>query len=492
MTSPLNLRFGNVHLTSGAGGDATEIPPDTPFRLLVCGNLSGNRDNLIASNQRKPIFIDRDNFDEILARLSPSVTLPNSDAGMELTISFRELNDFHPDGLFRSLPVFDKLRTLQTEIGNPATFQQAAAKIRTWAKLPDVAPTTVQPQNIATPGILEEILLNTKQTQASGRSDWQRFLRDIVEPHLVEKADPNQKEYALVVEHAIGAQMRTILHDPTFQSLEAAWRSVFLLVQRLPTDASLQIFVLDTSVDEMRADLAQNDPRDSVFVRAVIEGAADKPWASVVSLELFGNAIADLELLASMAMVSSRTRTPILAGAVPALVGCPSLAASPDPRSWKPDPAIAAAWEMIQGMDVSRFLGLVAPRFLLRLPYGKDAAETESFHFEEMPTPDHESYLWGSGAVLCGVWLAEAFVASGWQLNLDERTEINGLPVHIYRDEGEAHMKPCAEVFLRDAALECLMDHGLMVVTSLPNRDGVRLARFQSAAKEPQQLAGRW
>ena len=165
---------------------------------------------------------------------------------------------------------------------------------------------------------------------------------------------------------------------------------------------------------------------------------------------------------------------------------------APEPSDWKRDPALAAAWDMIRSMDAARYLGVVTPRFLLRLPYGKNATETESFAFEEMPTPDHAAYLWGSGAVLCGLVLAEAFVESGWQLSFDDGVEVHGLPVHIYREDGEACMKPCAEVLMRETALEALMEHGLMALVSLRDRDGVRLQRFQSAAKGTKQLAGRW
>jgi type VI secretion system protein ImpC len=191
-------------------------------------------------------------------------------------------------------------------------------------------------------------------------------------------------------------------------------------------------------------------------------------------------------------MLSAQARTPILACVSPELVGCRSLMEMPEPRDWKPDAALAAAWRMIRGMEASRYLGVVTPRFVLRLPYGNNATETESFAFEEMPTLEHESYLWGNGAVLCGLILAEKFVETGWHLSFDDGVEVHGLPVHIYREDGEARMKPCAEVLMRESALETLMEQGIMALTSLRDRDGVRLPRFQSAAQGTKQLAGRW
>jgi len=490
MSTPFNLRPGGVNLTAGSIGDATEMPPETPFRLLVCDNLSGNGAKAIPFAQRKPILIDRDNFDEVLAKIAPRVTLPNQANGPELTISVAALDDFEPDRLYRNLEVFEDLRTLQEQVGNNATFQKAAATIRTWAKMPDDAPTPAPKQATPDADMLEELLAADRAHTA--HDDWQVFLRKIAQPNLVEKADPRQAEYALVVEEAIGAQMRAILHHPAFQSLEAAWRSVFLLTNRLPTDSQLQIFILDASLDELRTDVTRDDLRGSVFVREVVERAVEKPWAAFVSLEIFGKSIADLELLASLTMLAARSRTPILAGASTTLVGCTSLRDTPEPRDWKPNASLVAAWDMIRGIDASRYLGLVTPRFVLRLPYGKNATETESFAFEEMPTLEHEAYLWGSGAVLGALLLAEGFVASGWQLSLDEGGQVDGLPVHIYREDGEACMKPCAEVLLRETALEAMMERGLMVLTSLRDRDGVRLHRFQSVSNGTKQLAGRW
>jgi type VI secretion system protein ImpC len=489
MASPFSLRPGSVNLTSGSEGDAAEMPPETPFRLLVCGNLTGGAKS-IPFAQRKPTLIDRDNFDEVLAQFAPSATLPGVANGADVTIAFTALDDFESDRLYRNLPIFEDLRTLQDQVGNSATFAKAAEKIRTWAKLPEPAPTSAPKADATEAEVLEQLLAADRSH--SETDEWQRFLRKIAQPNLVAKADPRQADYALVVEEAIGAQMRAILHHPMFQALESAWRSVFLLTNRLPTDSRLQIYVLDANLDELRADLVRDDLRGSVFVREIVERAVDKPWAAVVSLETFGKSIADLELLGSMAMLSARARTPILAGATTMLAGCRSLSETPEPRDWTPDAGIVAAWDMIRGIEASRYLGVVTPRFLLRLPYGKDAAETESFAFKEMPAPDHEAYLWGSGSVLVALVLAEAFVESGWQIQFDDGVEVHGLPVHVYREDGEACMKPCAEVLMRQTALEVLMEGGFMVLVSLRDRDGVRIQRIQSAAKGTRPLAGRW
>ena len=70
--------------------------------------------------------------------------------------------------------------------------------------------------------------------------------------------------------------------------------------------------------------------------------------------------------------------------------------------------------------------------------------------------------------------------------------EIDGLPLHVYKEQGETRLKPCAEVLLSERAMEKILDKGLMPLLSIKNKDAVRLARFQSLADPATSLAGRW
>src|SRR5581483_3166528 len=85
---------------------AAVVDSEEPFRILVAGNFSGG-----GGKNRKPLFIDRDNFDDVMARVAPELRLPFS--GMEVPVRFVDLDDFHPDRLFARLPWFQKLRDLR-------------------------------------------------------------------------------------------------------------------------------------------------------------------------------------------------------------------------------------------------------------------------------------------------------------------------------------------------------------------------------------------
>jgi len=133
------------------------------------------------------------------------------------------------------------------------------------------------------------------------------------------------------------------------------------------------------------------------------------------------------------------------------------------------------------------------PRFLIRLPYGKETESTELFDFEEIPDPTaHDDYLWANAAFAAVLLLAQTFTEEGWELRPGTFVEITDLPLHIYTQEGESRTKPCAEVLMTQTAAEEMMAKGFMPLASMKDQPAVRLVRFQSLTDPPSGLAGRW
>jgi type VI secretion system protein ImpC len=138
------------------------------------------------------------------------------------------------------------------------------------------------------------------------------------------------------------------------------------------------------------------------------------------------------------------------------------------------------------------WIGLAMPRWLLRLPYGADTAPAERFAFEEMERHEHEAYLWGNPAIACACLLAQAFRTAGWEMQPGTARDLDDLPLHIYKEAGEARVKPCAEILMTEETAEALLDYGIMPLVSFKDRDMVRLLRLQSIADPPAALSGPW
>jgi type VI secretion system protein ImpC len=443
--------LASVHLD--VGEEPRELPrqePDTPFRILVAGNFSGG-----AARIRKPVLIDRDTFEQVLALYGPEIRIDFAKA--PVPIRFRELDDFHPDSLYQRLPPFRALRDMRRQLEDGIVL----------APQPEVS-------SLSGADLLNAMLGEPPAAAAlaPARSNWEAMLHELVAPYAEPKPDSRQPAMIAQTDKAITGEMRGLLHGQEFQDLEALWRGLYFLIRRLETSPDLKVYVWDMP----QADLISPEGLAAlrrVAVEETIGTPGAHPWSVIAGLYYFGNE--HESALAQIAAIARAAGAPFLAGVALEVVG------------------LTKVFQTLRQSADARWIGLAMPRFLLRLPYGGKTDATERFAFEEMPDPpEHERYLWGHPAIACAYLLGEAFTRSGWDMRPGEVNQIEGLPAHVYRKDGEAELKPCAEVLLTESAAEILLEQGLMPLLSMKGSDCVRLGRFQSIAEPPAPLAGRW
>src|ERR1044071_5586893 len=109
--------YVSAHLDVSPGSEKRLETPSsgTPFRIVLLGDFSGRGNRGIAAEPRlrghKAIAVDFDNYDEVMARMRPQLELPGPDEPIRL--QFTSLDDFHPEGLYESVPLFRELRAQQ-------------------------------------------------------------------------------------------------------------------------------------------------------------------------------------------------------------------------------------------------------------------------------------------------------------------------------------------------------------------------------------------
>jgi type VI secretion system protein ImpB len=101
-----------------ATGDAKE-EVELPLKLLVMGDFTLRPDDRMVE-EREPINIDKDNFNEVLKgqNLSLDVTIPNKlsedpDAEMSVSLKFESIKDFEPEAIAKKTPELNKLLELR-------------------------------------------------------------------------------------------------------------------------------------------------------------------------------------------------------------------------------------------------------------------------------------------------------------------------------------------------------------------------------------------
>ncbi len=101
-----------------ATGDAKE-EVELPLRILVMGDFTQSADDRMLE-EREPVNIDKDNFDEVLKaqNISMNLTVPNKISGepddeLSVKLDFESLKDFGPEEIARKTPELKKLLELR-------------------------------------------------------------------------------------------------------------------------------------------------------------------------------------------------------------------------------------------------------------------------------------------------------------------------------------------------------------------------------------------
>jgi type VI secretion system protein ImpC len=469
MLERMKRDYVSTHLDVSPGEKKQMAPVEegTPFRILLAGNFSAG-----TNRSRKALRVDFDNFEEILARLHPQLTLPGPDDPIRLR--FESLDDFLPDALYQGLPLFQELSQRRSQILQAPTTPKP--------RRPSSAPDPVE-SALGSGSLLEDILSGTETpSPARGRADsWQQTIQDIVSPHVQPPPGRRETELAAQISDAAQLAMRLVLHHPDFQDLEAAWRSVDFLLRRLEIGADVQLYLLDLSKQELLGN-----------VDALSRLATNDPWGVIAGLYTFEADAEELRALEQVARSVADVGAPFISSVSPRLMGCDSFGTHPDPEDWTAPLSAEAEeqWNILRALPEAQWIGLALPRFLLRDPYTKDSVE--SFEFDEMTAPpDHADFLWANPAVACACLLGESFLLDGWDIRL-RSTQISSLPLYNYKSDGDTEMKPCAECWMAERTAEKFLNRGIMPLASMKHSDAVRLIRLQSIARPAAPLAGRW
>ncbi len=287
----------------------------------------------------------------------------------------------------------------------------------------------------------------------------------------------------------IARQLDEILHHPTFQRLERAWRGLWFVVERTPFSENIRIELLNCTKAELAADLANpGGPLKGAFYGLVytaeIGRVGGEPFGAVItSFELDGGPD-DLALLERSAAVSREALAPFIVAVNPAFLGVATFEDLPEPGSIpaRLEGTDHTGYAAFRQTDEARYVGLVLPRFLLRAPFGElaGAGGAETFAYVEDVTGQHEDYCWGSAAYAFATRLADSFARYRWCPNIIGPNDgmVTELHIHRYRVDGEERTQLPTEIALSDSRELELSGEGFIPLVS---RDGWNQACFFSA-----------
>jgi type VI secretion system protein ImpC len=472
--------------------------PGQTFRLAIMGDFSGraNAGKLETGAQlakRKPIKVDVDNLDDVLERMKLELTLILDGGEGIVTLTPTSMDDFHPDQIAENTELFTELRTLRRNLGSKAGADRAAKQILSWsgeAALPPL-PRKSASATIATDRKISDFarLTGRKSTTDAADTATDALIRRLVGPLIQPARDSRADQLTARVDEALSLTMNRILHHPDFQSAEATWRGVEFLVRRIETGARMQIILYDVSAEELAADLAASDKLDEsgLYGMLVEQPALDADQgaiSAVIGLYGFELTPPHADLLGRIAQVAASAQAPFITGIGPDALSTPM---------HEQHPLIRAAWTSLRDLEAAAYLGLAAPRFLLRMPYGKKSDPIDAFGFEEFSRQSGLSgMLWGHPALIPALLLAESFGRQGMKLQLGSILTVRDMVSYIYFDkDGDQIALPCTERLYTERQAQAVGEFGVMPLLSLRGRPELRLGGF-GAVRKGSQIAGFW
>ncbi len=483
---------------------------DEAMRILILGDFSGRglsgAERQRAIIERQDVFqVDIDNFDQAMSKIAPRLHIQlDQDTASAVDLTFRRMEDFHPDVLFQKLKLFQGLADMRERLGNPGTFAEAADQLRAHLSIADEA--TAEEERKVKPeddvSTLERLLGDRPSSfehsaEQQAKNAAASYIEAIVAEYIIPDASPYKDIYIKAVDDAIGTKMRKLLHHPDFQALEASWRSLQMLVAGLETGESLSLHLLDVTKEELFVDLIESGENRlyRLLVEQSVATLGGKRWSLLIGNYRFGGSAEDVTLLAACGVLASYAGSPFITEVDPGLLGCRLLVKCPDPHDWEElPPETKKRWHALRQSLAAAWIGLALPRILLRLPYGRDTDPVEHFDFEEMlpALEQHQAFLWGNPAFHCALLIGRSFSERGWSMQLGDNLQIDDLPAYILKQHGESLLQPCAEICLSDRAMERILNQGIMPLISHRSSNIVRLARFQSVAEPLKALSGPW
>lgn len=292
------------------------------------------------------------------------------------------------------------------------------------------------------------------------------------------------------LDQKLSTQLAAIMQNDQFQKLEGSWRGLNHLVMNSETSKQLKLRVLNITKKEVFKDLDKAIEFDqSTLFKKLYEDEfgmpGGEPYGSIIGDYEFTNHPDDIDLLEKMSGVCAAAHAPFVSAADPGLFGMESWEDLSKPRDVEKIfmGAKYTKWNSFRDSEDSRYVTLVLPRVLARLPYGLSTKPIDEFTYEEFELDasgetlpaSHEQYTWMNAAYVMGANMTKAAAETNWCTairGVENGGMVEGLPVHNFMsDDGDIDAKCPTEIGITDRREAELSKEGFLPLCHFKNTD---------------------
>ncbi|KPA15756.1 EvpB/family type VI secretion protein [Candidatus Magnetomorum sp. HK-1] len=313
-----------------------------------------------------------------------------------------------------------------------------------------------------------------------------QLIKDIASTgQQVERLDKEVIDKAISnIDEQISAQVRTIMHQSEFKSLESSWRGLDFAVSRTDFE-NVQVEILNCPKNKLIEDfnnVGEDLPESGLF-KQIYDQAYNQPGANPISFVIANYEIdhtaPDIALLDKMSRVCAASHCPIITSVGSSFFGVNSLEELSNKTNINAifNENKYLKWRSFRkGVD-SKYVGLTMNKFLLRLPYDPENAPAKSFNFQELDLNkdiDSNLYLWGNPVFAFMANLNKSFAKYGWAVNIrgaKSGGKVEDLPIHLFKSGGTNQMRLPCEMYITETKEVELSESGFIPLSPYENED---------------------
>ncbi|MDQ1077861.1 type VI secretion system contractile sheath large subunit [Pseudoroseomonas cervicalis] len=354
-------------------------------------------------------------------------------------------------------------------------------------------------------GLLDQVLGATRQTE---RDRAQELIKALTEEALKGTVTFNRNlqqtfDRAIAeIDRKVSEQLNAVMHHERFLKLEGSWRGLHYLVKNSETGTSLRLRLLQASKRELSRDLQRATEFDqSQLFKKLYENEfgmpGGEPYGALIGDYEWTNHPDDVETLRLVSNVAAASFAPFISAAGAGMFGFDDWRELSKPRDLAKifDTAEYAKWRAFRETEDSRFVNLVMPRVIARLPYGAGTVPVDEFGYEEAPTDAagrpqqmaHGDYCWMNAAYVMGARLTDAFAQHGFCVAIrgaEGGGKVSNLPNHTFvSDDGDIDAQCPTEIGITDRREAELSALGFLPLCHYKNSDHAVFFGAQSVQK---------
>jgi type VI secretion system protein ImpC len=525
----LRVRPPRVKITYDVETGGAIEKKELPFIVGILADLQGERNDPSTYpplKERSMVEIDRDNFDDVMSTILPRTVLTAAKQADEALkdllkdekdneLTFANIDAFEPMKVIQALPSLKALYQSRSQIRE---LQAKAETIDAVSEQLDALIEKAQPGKEGTPAVDDASVTaaNTALAKPLGMTADQTAA--LVNPFVAQlnlcfvetNADATQQieqarkrgaiavidELVSLIDEKLSSALSSIMHCDSFKATEATWRGLHYLVMNTETSTMLKLRVFNATKDELRKDMLKAVEFDqSALFKLIYEAEygtfGGNPYSLLVADYAIGKSGDDIDFVTKMAEVAAAAHAPFIAQASTELFGLGGFDKLDKPRDLKKifEGVDSAGWQAFREMEDARYVTLVLPRALLRLPYGspnkRNTTPCEGINFDEQvggvnsatvysmtgellnyPDPEPNHFLWGNPAYLLAERITNAFSLYSWTAairGVEGGGLVEGLPSYTYTSSnGSVELLCPTEISITDRREKELNDLGFI------------------------------